>query len=89
VPYTGIRARAKEFLGRLREFAKLGITHYHGAVPDVASITPLDVVGRPDHPCSGRTVTRTLRAVLPRWGRLPDRPHQGVQRAGRRGPARN
>jgi alkanesulfonate monooxygenase len=38
--------RAKEFLGRLREFAKLGITHYHGAVPDVASITPLDVVGR-------------------------------------------
>lgn len=38
--------RAEEFLDRLRELAKLGITHYHGAVPEVASITPLDVVGR-------------------------------------------
>ena len=25
----------------------------------------------------------------PGWGRLPDRPHPGVPRAGRRGPARN
>jgi F420-dependent oxidoreductase-like protein len=38
--------RAEEFLDRLRELAKLGITHYHGIVPEVASITPLDVVGR-------------------------------------------
>lgn len=38
--------RAGEFLDRLRELAKLGITHYHGAVPDVASITPLDAIGR-------------------------------------------
>jgi len=33
-------------IGRMRELAKLGITHYHGPVPDVASITPLEVLGR-------------------------------------------
>ena len=33
-------------IGRMRELAKLGITHYHGPVPDVTSITPLDVLGQ-------------------------------------------
>jgi alkanesulfonate monooxygenase len=33
-------------IGRMRELAKLGITHYHGPVPDVASITPLEVLGQ-------------------------------------------
>jgi F420-dependent oxidoreductase-like protein len=28
----------------MRELAKLGITHYHGSVPDVASIRPLEVL---------------------------------------------
>jgi F420-dependent oxidoreductase-like protein len=31
---------------RMRELAKLGITHYHGSVPNVASITPLEVLGQ-------------------------------------------
>jgi hypothetical protein len=26
---------------RMRQLAKLGITHYHGPAPNVASITPL------------------------------------------------
>jgi alkanesulfonate monooxygenase len=29
----------------MRELAKLGVTHYHGSVPDVASIRPLEVLG--------------------------------------------
>ena len=29
-----------------RPLAELGITHYHGPVPDVASITPLEVLGQ-------------------------------------------
>jgi alkanesulfonate monooxygenase len=33
-------------IGRMRELARLGITHYQGPVPDVASITPLEVLGR-------------------------------------------
>jgi alkanesulfonate monooxygenase len=33
-------------IGRMRELAKVGITHYHGPVPYVASITPLEVLGR-------------------------------------------
>ena len=33
-------------IGRMRELAKLGITHYQGAVPNVASITPLEVLGQ-------------------------------------------
>jgi hypothetical protein len=32
--------------GRMRELATLGITHYQGPVPNVASITPLEVLGR-------------------------------------------
>jgi F420-dependent oxidoreductase-like protein len=31
---------------RMRELAKLGITHYHGPVPNVASITPLKMLGQ-------------------------------------------
>ena len=38
--------RVDALIRRLRELAKLGITHYHGPVPDVASITPLDVLGQ-------------------------------------------
>ncbi len=30
----------------MRRLAALGVTHYHGSVPDVASITPLEVLGR-------------------------------------------
>jgi hypothetical protein len=30
----------------MRELATLGITHYQGPVPNVASITPLEVLGR-------------------------------------------
>jgi F420-dependent oxidoreductase-like protein len=33
-------------IGRMRELARLGITHYHGPVPNVASITPLEVLGQ-------------------------------------------
>jgi alkanesulfonate monooxygenase len=33
-------------IGRMRDLAKLGITHYQGAVPNVASITPLEMLGR-------------------------------------------
>jgi alkanesulfonate monooxygenase len=33
-------------IGRMRELAKLGITHYQGPVPDITSITPLEVLGR-------------------------------------------
>jgi alkanesulfonate monooxygenase len=29
----------------IRELAGLGVTHYHGSVPDVASITPLEILG--------------------------------------------
>jgi len=30
----------------MRDLAGLGITHYQGPVPNVASITPLEVLGR-------------------------------------------
>jgi hypothetical protein len=33
-------------IGRMRELAKLGITHYQGAVPNVAPITPLEMLGQ-------------------------------------------
>jgi alkanesulfonate monooxygenase len=32
-------------LDSMRELAELGVTHYHGSVPDVASITPLEILG--------------------------------------------
>lgn len=32
-------------LGQLESLSKLGVTHVHGWVPDVASITPLDILG--------------------------------------------
>jgi F420-dependent oxidoreductase-like protein len=32
-------------LGQLQDLSKLGITHVHGWVPDVASITPLEILG--------------------------------------------
>ena len=31
---------------RMRELAKLGITHHHEPVPNVASITPLKMLGQ-------------------------------------------
>jgi F420-dependent oxidoreductase-like protein len=36
----------KALIQRTRELAKLGITHYHGPVPHVASITPLEMLGQ-------------------------------------------
>ncbi len=38
-------ANVDGLLESLRQLAGLGITHYHGSVPDVASITPLDLLG--------------------------------------------
>jgi alkanesulfonate monooxygenase len=38
-------AKADELIDRLRGFAELGIQHVHGAVPDVASIRPLEIIG--------------------------------------------
>ncbi len=38
-------ANVEGLLASLRELADLGIIHYHGSVPDVASITPLDILG--------------------------------------------
>jgi alkanesulfonate monooxygenase len=37
--------KVDELLGRLRELAALGIGHVHGAVPGVAAITPLELIG--------------------------------------------
>jgi alkanesulfonate monooxygenase len=34
-----------ELLGRLGELAALGVTHVHGAVPGVAAIAPLELIG--------------------------------------------
>ncbi len=36
-------------IGRMRELARLGVTHYQGPAPSVASITPLEVLGRRRH----------------------------------------
>jgi alkanesulfonate monooxygenase len=38
-------AGVDEMLDSMRELAELGVTHYHGSVPDVASITPLEILG--------------------------------------------
>jgi alkanesulfonate monooxygenase len=35
-----------KLLDSMREYAALGITHYHGSVPNAASITPLDILGK-------------------------------------------
>jgi alkanesulfonate monooxygenase len=34
-----------ELLATMRELAAVGVTHYHGSVPDVASITRLEILG--------------------------------------------
>ncbi|HET9076728.1 MAG TPA: LLM class F420-dependent oxidoreductase [Acidimicrobiales bacterium] len=34
-----------ELLASMRHLASLGITHYHGSVPDVSSLTPLAILG--------------------------------------------
>jgi F420-dependent oxidoreductase-like protein len=34
-----------ELIASMRRLAGLGISHYHGSVPDVASITPLELLG--------------------------------------------
>jgi len=31
---------------QLRQYAQLGVTHYHGMVPNVSAIEPLRVLGR-------------------------------------------
>jgi alkanesulfonate monooxygenase len=35
-----------KLLDTMRDMAALGITHYHGSVPNVASITPLEILGK-------------------------------------------
>ncbi len=35
-----------DLIGSMRRLATLGVTHYHGSVPDVASITPLELLGQ-------------------------------------------
>ena len=37
--------KVDDLLAELRRLARLGFTHVHGAVPDVASITPLEILG--------------------------------------------
>jgi alkanesulfonate monooxygenase len=34
-----------ELVAQLTRLAKLGVTHYHGSVPNVATITPLELLG--------------------------------------------
>jgi F420-dependent oxidoreductase-like protein len=36
----------EEILSRLAQLAALGVTHTHGSVPNVASITPLEIIGQ-------------------------------------------
>jgi F420-dependent oxidoreductase-like protein len=38
-------AKTDELIGRLGELAALGIQHVHGMIPDVATITPIELVG--------------------------------------------
>jgi F420-dependent oxidoreductase-like protein len=38
-------AKIDELIGRLGELAALGIQHVHGMIPDVATITPIELVG--------------------------------------------
>ena len=35
-----------ELVAQMAQMAELGITHYHGSVPDVAAITPLELLGK-------------------------------------------
>jgi F420-dependent oxidoreductase-like protein len=35
----------EELIGSMRRLASLGVTHYHGSVPGVASLTPLKLLG--------------------------------------------
>ena len=35
----------QRLIGSMRQLADLGITHYHGSVPDAASITPIELLG--------------------------------------------
>ena len=37
--------KVDELLGELRRLAGLGVTHVHGSVPGVATITPLEILG--------------------------------------------
>jgi alkanesulfonate monooxygenase len=38
-------ANVDSLLSSMRELAGLGITHYHGSVPEVAALRPLDILG--------------------------------------------
>ena len=37
--------KVDELVARLHDLAALGITHYHGSVPNVSTITPLEILG--------------------------------------------
>lgn len=38
-------ANVEELIESMRQLAALGVTHYHGSVPDAASITPIELLG--------------------------------------------
>jgi len=38
-------ANVDALLEQMKQLADLGVTHYHGSVPDVSSITPLEILG--------------------------------------------
>jgi alkanesulfonate monooxygenase len=37
--------RVDDLIAGMQQLASLGITHYHGSVPDVASLSRLEVLG--------------------------------------------
>lgn len=37
--------KVEEILGRLQQLAALGVTHVHSSVPNVSTITPLEIIG--------------------------------------------
>jgi F420-dependent oxidoreductase-like protein len=39
-------ANVEVLIDNMRQLADLGVTHYHGSVPDVASITPIELLGQ-------------------------------------------
>lgn len=38
--------KVDDLVASIRRIADLGVTHYHGSVPDVASLTPLEMIGQ-------------------------------------------
>ncbi|HEX6509350.1 MAG TPA: LLM class F420-dependent oxidoreductase [Chloroflexota bacterium] len=38
--------KVEDLVSSIRRIGELGVTHYHGSVPDVASLKPLEIIGR-------------------------------------------